>query len=66
MKPVACDYEPEPEWDRGPLPEVSESEWAEFDRLRNVGKGPTLARRDADIALDLQVQYQGAIGELPR
>jgi hypothetical protein len=68
MKPVACDYEPEPEWDRGeatrPVELYDEQVWLEFDLARNVDKGPRLAQRDADIAMDLQVQYQGYIGGL--
>ena len=50
--------------DRGPLPEVSESDWAEFEILRNVDKGPTLARRDDQHAMGLQIQMQGYIGGL--
>lgn len=60
----------EPAWDRGeatqPVELYDEAAWLEFAVARNVDKGERLARRDADIALDLQVQYQGAIGELPR
>jgi hypothetical protein len=62
--------EPEPFVDRGPLTVPAEltddATWVAFDLARNVDKGPRLAQRDADIAMDLQVQYQGCIGELPR
>lgn len=70
QRAVIAAAQAEPEWDRGPLTEPAElyddAAFAEFDRLRNVNKGPKLARREADHALDLQIQMQGAIGELPR
>lgn len=62
--PHACREVPSEPIDRGPLPEVSDSDLAEFDRLRDLDKGPTLARRDAEHAMDLQIQMQGYIGGL--
>lgn len=47
---ATCD---EPEWDRGPVPEVSESSWAEFDALRNVGKGERWHQKNDAAASDL-------------
>jgi hypothetical protein len=63
---MSADLEPV---DRGPLTVPAEltddATWIAFDLARNVDKGPRLAQRDADIAMDLQVQYQGCIGGLP-
>jgi hypothetical protein len=59
MKPVACDYEPEPEWDRGPLTVPAEltddATWVAFDLARNVDKGPRLAQRDTAAAVEAQL-----------
>jgi hypothetical protein len=70
MKPVACDYEPEPEWDRGeatrPVELYDEATWREVDRLRDLDKGQKWHRQNDQHAADLQLQYQGCIGELPR
>lgn len=37
--------------DRGPLPEVSESDWVAFDLARNANKGERLARQNDARAL---------------
>lgn len=46
--------------------EVSEAEWLEFERQRNVDKAERWHKVNDQHAMDLQVQYQGWIGELPR
>lgn len=60
-----------PEIDRGPVTQgaelTDESAWDAFDLQRGgVGKGERLARANDAHALDLQIQLQGCIGELPR
>lgn len=48
--------EPDEEIDRGPLPEVSESDWAAFEVARTPGKAEAWHQRNdaAAAALDLQ------------
>jgi hypothetical protein len=43
------------EIDRGPLPEVSESDWVAFDLARDAGKGERLAQDNDRRALEAQV-----------
>jgi hypothetical protein len=57
---MSSNDEPEPIY-RGPLPEVSESDWAEFDRLRNVNKGERLARVNDQHAATLDQQWLDAM-----
>lgn len=47
-------------------PEPTEEDWALFDNERAANKGPKLAARGDAHAMDLQVQFQGYIGELVR
>lgn len=57
--------------DRGPVTQgaelTDESAWDAFDLQRGgAGKGERLARANDAHALDLQIQFQGYLGELPR
>lgn len=56
--------------DRGPLTVpaelTDEATWLAFDLARNVDKGQKWHRQNDQHAADLQLQYQGCIGELPR
>lgn len=67
---VASNDEPELFVDRGPLTmpsELSESEATEIDRAMEADKKANgWHRRNDAHALDLQIQMQGCIGDLPR
>lgn len=49
------------EIDRGPLPEVSESDWVAFDLARDAGKGERLARQNDERAAGLDMQWLDAM-----
>lgn len=57
----ASNDEPELFIDRGPLPEVSESDWAAFEVARTPGKAENWHRQNDQHAKELDMQHLDAM-----